>query len=151
MRMLGKNVRSSYQALGDLQSFVTATTPSVPDACCPSCRTTAWKTWGALADVVQGLSERAMREAIRALPHGDYTSTITNNPLGTPMTYPVRLRIAGDTVEVDFEGAPPQLARGGINCTLNYTAAHATYPLKCMLTPTVRGTRAVTAHHGEGT
>ncbi len=24
---------------------------------------------------------------------------------------------------------------GGLNCTLNYTAAHTTYPLKCMLTP----------------
>lgn len=34
---------------------------------------------------------------------------------------------------------PPQQQRGGINCTLNYTAAHATYPLKCMLTPNVRG------------
>jgi len=31
------------------------------------------------------------------------------------------------------------VAQGGINCTLGYTCAHATYPLKCMLTPQVRG------------
>jgi 5-oxoprolinase (ATP-hydrolysing)/N-methylhydantoinase A len=47
--------------------------------------------------------------------------------------------VRGDEIEVDFEGAPPQLPQGGLNATLNYTSAHATYPLKCMLTPNVRG------------
>ena len=47
----------------------------------------------------------------------------------------MKLTVQGDTIEVDFAGAPPQLPQGGLNCTLNYTAAHATYPLKCMLTP----------------
>ena len=32
-----------------------------------------------------------------------------------------------------LRGAPPQLPRGGSNWTLNYTAAHAAYPLKCIL------------------
>ena len=62
-----------------------------------------------------------------------------SNPLGTPMRFPMRLTVAGDQIEIDFEGAPPQLAQGGLNSTLNYTEAHATYPLKCMLTPGVRG------------
>ncbi|MBU3738219.1 MAG: hydantoinase B/oxoprolinase family protein [Rhodoferax sp.] len=55
------------------------------------------------------------------------------------MRFPVRLTVAGDAIEIDFEGAPPQLPQGGLNSTLNYTEAHATYPLKCMLTPGVRG------------
>ncbi len=42
-------------------------------------------------------------------------------------------------MRVDFDDAPPQLPQGGLNSTMNYTAAHATYPLKCMLTPGVRG------------
>ncbi len=73
------------------------------------------------------------------MPDGVYTSEIWNNPLGTPLRYPVKLTVQGDGIEVDFDGAPPQLPRGGLNSTLNYTAAHATYPLKCMLTPNVRG------------
>jgi 5-oxoprolinase (ATP-hydrolysing)/N-methylhydantoinase A len=93
----------------------------------------------ALAAVLQGRSERAMREAIAAIPDGVYTSEVWNNPLGTPLRYPVKLTVKGDTIEVDFEGAPPQQPQGGFNCTLNYTASHATYPLKCMLTPNVRG------------
>jgi 5-oxoprolinase (ATP-hydrolysing) len=80
-----------------------------------------------------------MREAIAAMPDGVYTSEVWNNPLGTPLRYPVKLTVRGDTIEVDFEGAPPQLLQGGLNCTLNYSASHATYPLKCMLTPNVRG------------
>jgi 5-oxoprolinase (ATP-hydrolysing)/N-methylhydantoinase A len=64
---------------------------------------------------------------------------VWNNPLGTPLRYPLKLTVKGDAIELDFAGAPPQLPQGGLNCTLNYTAAHATYPLKCLLTPSVRG------------
>jgi 5-oxoprolinase (ATP-hydrolysing) len=138
MRLLHKNVRGGDQVLGDLQSFVTANAIGA-DRVLSFMRDYGMEDLGALAQVVQSLSERAMRDAIRALPDGDYDSTVTSSPLGGAITHPVRLRIRGDEIEVDFAGAPPQLARGGINSTLNYTAAHATYPLKCMLTPTVRG------------
>jgi len=55
------------------------------------------------------------------------------------MRLPVTVTVDGDTIRLDLAGAPPQVAQGGINCTLGYTCAHATYPLKCMLTPQVRG------------
>ena len=137
-RLIKENVRNGDQVLGDIHSFVAANAIGAE-------RLTAFmadygmEDLGALADVVQGLSEKAMREAIRALPDGVYTSTVSNNPLGTPMHYPVKVTIAGEAIEIDFDGAPPQVPQGGLNCTLNYTAAHATYPLKCMLTPAVRG------------
>ena len=92
----------------------------------------------ALAAVVQNRSETAMREAIRALPDGVYHSEICNNPLGERLHYPLKLTVQGDAIELDFAGAPPQQPQGGLNCTFNYTAAHATYPLKCMLSPQVR-------------
>ena len=46
--------------------------------------------------------------------------------------------MAGDAIELDFEGAPQQQAQGGLNCTWSYAAAHATYPLKCILSPAIR-------------
>jgi 5-oxoprolinase (ATP-hydrolysing) len=137
-RLLNENVRNGEQVLGDLHSFVAANALGAE-------RLVAFMDdYGmhdlrALAAVVQGRSEKAMRDAIAAIPDGDYTSVIWNNPLGTPMRYPVKLTVAGDSIAVDFDGAPPQLPQGGLNSTLNYTAAHATYPLKCMLTPNVRG------------
>jgi 5-oxoprolinase (ATP-hydrolysing)/N-methylhydantoinase A len=136
--LLAENVRNPAQVLGDVHSFIAANAVGAE-------RLTAFMNeYGihdleALAAVLQGRSEKAMREAIAALPDGVYTSEVWNNPLGTPLRYPVKLTVKGDSIEVDFEGAPPQLPQGGLNCTLNYSASHATYPLKCMLTPNVRG------------
>jgi 5-oxoprolinase (ATP-hydrolysing) len=136
--LLAENVRNPAQVLGDVHSFVAANAVGAE-------RLMAFMSeYGihdleALAAVLQGRSEKAMREAITAIPDGIYTSEVWNNPLGTPLRYPVKLTVQGDTIEVDFEGAPPQLLQGGLNCTLNYSASHATYPLKCMLTPNVRG------------
>ena len=55
------------------------------------------------------------------------------------MQYPVRVLAKLPFSASLFAGAPPPTRKGGINCTLTYTTAHATYPLKCMLTPNVRG------------
>jgi 5-oxoprolinase (ATP-hydrolysing)/N-methylhydantoinase A len=79
-----------------------------------------------------------MRDAIRALPDGAYRSEIYNNPLGTRLRYPLKVTVAGDAIELDFEGAPPQQPQGGLNCTFTYAAAHATYPMKCILSPQIR-------------
>jgi 5-oxoprolinase (ATP-hydrolysing) len=137
-RLFAENVRNPEQVLGDLHSFVAANAIGAE-------RLLAFMAdYGmhdvrALATVVQGRSEKAMRDAVRAIPDGVYTAEVWNNPLGEPMRYPLKLTVSGSEIELDFEGAPPQLAQGGLNSTLNYTAAHATYPLKCMLTPNVRG------------
>lgn len=138
MRMIAQNVRNGDQVLGDIQSFVTANATGA-ERLLAFMADYGMEDLGALAEVVQGLSERAMRDAIRAIPDGEYHATISNNPMGEELTYPMKVTVAGDSIEIDLDGAPPQLAQGGLNSTLNYTAAHATYPLKCMLTPAVRG------------
>lgn len=137
-RLIEKNVRNSEQVIGDIQSFVTANVIGA-ERLESFMAEYGMEDLGALAQVVQDLSEGAMRDAVRAIPDGTYHATVTNNPLGEVMTYPVAISVDGDTMEIDFDGAPPQLAQGGLNSTLNYTSAHATYPLKCMLTPKVRG------------
>jgi 5-oxoprolinase (ATP-hydrolysing)/N-methylhydantoinase A len=136
--LLAENVRNPDQVLGDIHALVSANAVGAQ-------RLTAFMDeYGIhdlrpLAKIVQDRAEQAMRNAIRAIPDGVYSSTITNNPLGEKMQYPIKVTVKGDSLEVDFEGAPPQLPQGGFNCTYSYTAAHATYPLKCMLTPGVRG------------
>lgn len=136
--LIHANVRGGEQVWGDIMSFVAANAIGA-ERLASFMDDYGMRDLGALADVVQGLSEKAMRDAIRALPDGEYRSTISNNPLGTRLDYPVKITVAGDAMEIDFDGAPPQLPQGGLNSTMNYTAAHATYPLKCMLTPGVRG------------
>ena len=136
--LIAENVRNPEQVLGDLHALVSANAVGAQ-------RLLAFMAeYGIedlrpLAAIVQDRAEAAMRAAIRAIPDGVYRSTISNNPLGQRLDYPIKVTVAGDSIEVDFEGCPPQLPQGGYNCTLNYTAAHTTYPLKCMLTPNVRG------------
>jgi 5-oxoprolinase (ATP-hydrolysing)/N-methylhydantoinase A len=152
-RLILSNVRNGEQVWGDIQSFVAANAMGA-ERLLAFMDDYGMEDLGALAQVVQGLSEKAMRDAIRAIPDGTYRATISNNPLGTPLTYPVAITVAGDAMTIDFDGAPPQQPQGGLNSTLNYTAAHATYPLKCMLTPGVRGNagcyRAFTVTAPEG-
>jgi 5-oxoprolinase (ATP-hydrolysing)/N-methylhydantoinase A len=137
-RIMAENIRDSQQVLGDVRSLIAANETG-------GRRLVAFvEEYGlsdlrALAEVVQSKSEKAMREAIRAIPNGIYTSRTTYNPLGTPLTVPVKITVSDDEIELDFEGAPPEVSLGGINCTMSYTTAHSTYPLKCMLTPHVRG------------
>jgi 5-oxoprolinase (ATP-hydrolysing)/N-methylhydantoinase A len=136
--LIAENVRNPAQVLGDIHSFVAANAVGAE-------RLAAFMDeYGihdleALAAVLQGRAETAMRDAIRALPSGTYSNEVWNNPLGAPLRYPLKVTVKGDAIDLDFAGAPPQLPQGGLNCTLNYTAAHATYPLKCLLTPAVRG------------
>ncbi len=137
-RLMAENIRDSEQVLGDVRSFIAANATGAVRM------RSFMDEYGmhdltAFAQVVQQLSEKAMREAISNLKDGTYHSEISNNPMGETMTFPLKITVQGDAIELDFEGAPPQTKKGGINCTLSYTTAHATYPLKCMLTPNVRG------------
>lgn len=136
--LIRQNVRNGDQVLGDLHSFIVANALG-GERLVAFMGEYGMQDLNALAAVVQSRSEKAMRAAISSLPDGVYESEVWNNPLGTPMRFPLRISVQADAIEIDFDGAPAQLAQGGLNCTLNYTAAHATYPLKCMLTPAVRG------------
>ena len=109
-RLLAENVRNSDQVLGDLHSFVAANAIGA-ERPCPLMADYGMADLRALASVVRGRSEKAMRDAITALPDGTYMSEIWNNPLGEPMRYPVKLKVEGNRIEIDFEGAPPQLPR----------------------------------------
>jgi 5-oxoprolinase (ATP-hydrolysing)/N-methylhydantoinase A len=136
--LIAENVRKNEEVLGDIHSFVAANALGA-ERLLAFMDEYGMHDLRALAHVVQSRAEQAMRAAIRALPDGVYHSEIWNNPLGETLRYPLKLTVSGDTIELDFAGAPPQLPQGGLNCTESYTVAHATYPLKCMLSPEVRG------------
>jgi 5-oxoprolinase (ATP-hydrolysing)/N-methylhydantoinase A len=137
LMLLRENVRKSDEVLGDVFSFVAANQLGA-DRLLTFMNDYGMHDLRALAAVVQDRSEAAMREAIRALPDGEYRSEIVNNPLGTPLRYPLKVTVAGESIELDFDGAPPQQSMGGLNSTFTYTAAHATYPMKCILSPRIR-------------
>ena len=138
LALIAENVRKSEEVLGDIHALMAANRRGA-ERLLRFMDDYGMHDLRALARVVQTRAETAMRAAIRTLPDGTYHSEIWNNPLGDKLRYPLAVTVAGDRITLDFAGAPPQLVQGGLNCTFNYTAAHATYPLKCMLSPDVRG------------
>jgi len=135
--MIRRNVRRPDMVLGDIQAQVTSNHVGAS-------RLAAFMdeygldSLAALAHEVQDRAERAMREAIRAVPEGTYRSEVGFDGIGEPLRLPCAITVRGDEITVDWTGAPPQLPRGGVNCTYHYTAAHTTYALKSILTPEIR-------------
>jgi N-methylhydantoinase B len=89
-----------------------------------------------LADEIIGRTERAMRQAIRALKPGVYTNEITSDGFDEPITIRVRCEIRGDELLVDYAGSSPA-SRRGVNVVMNYTEAYTTYGVKVIVSPDV--------------
>jgi N-methylhydantoinase B len=81
-------------------------------------------------------SETAARQAILALPDGEYEKTIHTDGLDDPITIACRVSIRRDHITVDYAGSSAQVGRG-MNVVLNYTAAYTSYALKCAIWPEV--------------
>ncbi len=136
LRLVRRNVRTGEMVLGDIHAQVSANRVA-SERLISFMDEYELEDLSGLARVVQDRSELAMREAIAAVPDGEYEGSAGFDGAGEPMRLPVRVKVEGDEITVDWSGAPDQLERGGINCTLSYTEAHTVYALKCILTPEV--------------
>ena len=136
--LLAENVRRPDQVLGDVHALVAAGLTGA-ERIGEFMEEYGMHGLEALATVVQKRAETVMRQAIAELPDGRYEHRVEADGVDSHLSFPIRIEVRGDEIEVGFEGAPPQMDRGGSNCTLTYTKAHATYPLKCLLTPEVPG------------
>ena len=83
---------------------------------------------------IMGRCEGAMRRAIAELPDGDYAYEMQTDGIEVPITFRVKLTVAGDAIRIDYAGTSPQVDRA-INCPLTYTFAMTAYALKCALLP----------------
>lgn len=134
-RLIERNVRKSEMVLGDIHAQHGANLVA-RERLLAFLDAYDLDDLSALADEVQGRAERAMRDAIAAVPDGVYRSSVRFDGVGDPMELSVAIHVDGERMRVEWDG-PPQLAVGGINCTLNYTSAHTVYALKSILTPDI--------------
>jgi N-methylhydantoinase B len=87
-----------------------------------------------LADELFARSERAMREAIRAVPDGAYHYRLDSDGFEKPYRFQLALTVRGDEIVADFTGTSPAQPRA-INCVLAYTYAMTAYAVRCALLP----------------
>lgn len=128
------NVRVPDQVLGDLEAQITAN-----EVC--AARVQEFLADSGLDDLValgralHARADRAMRQAIAALPDGTWRSTIEADGFDEAVTrIACAVTVSGERMLLDFAGTSPQVDRG-INCVMNYTHAYAVYPVKCALDP----------------
>lgn len=90
-----------------------------------------------LSKAIIGKSEKVMREKIKEMPDGVYENKIKVDATQEEVaTLACKLKIAGDSIHVDFDGTSPAL-RAGVNVPLCYTKAFTFYAIKCLTIPTV--------------
>ena len=90
----------------------------------------------ALGDELFGRSERAMRDAIKAVPDGTYRYGFRTDGVDVPFDFKVALTVNGDEITADYTGTSPQQPRA-INCVYAYTYAMTAYAIRCALLPSV--------------
>lgn len=131
-----ENVRTPDMVLTDIEATVTANELGTRRIVA-LLREYGLPDLASVARVIQDHSERATRDAIRAVPDGVYESEVVADGLDHPIRLRCRITVAGDEMTIDYAGSDPEEPQGGINCTLTYTKAHTVYPLKCLLSPNV--------------
>ncbi|HEY8643397.1 MAG TPA: hydantoinase B/oxoprolinase family protein, partial [Candidatus Dormibacteraeota bacterium] len=90
-----------------------------------------------LSDAIIERSERAMRDAIAALPDGTYRAENWADGFDDqPVHIVVAVTIERDHATIDFTGSSEQMANG-LNVVLNYTHAYASFAMKAAVNPEV--------------
>jgi N-methylhydantoinase B len=133
MTLLKANVRTPEQTVGDVFAQMSALT-MMESRLTDVLNDYRIDDLTSLADELFARAERAMREAIRAVPDGIYRAQILADGLEEPFVFRVALTVKGDELVADFTGTSPQQGRA-INCVMAYTYAMTAYAIKAALLP----------------
>ena len=131
--LIRANVRTPDQTMGDIWAQVSANElmERRVRALMDDYRVDTLETLG---DELFTRSERAMRDAIRAVPNGTYRYGFRTDGTGAPFIFKIALTVKGDEIVADYTGSSPQQPRA-INCVMAYTYAMTAYAVRCVLLP----------------
>ena len=133
IQLLRANVRTPDQTLGDIWAQVSAN-GLMERRVLRLLEDYRLDSLEGLGDELFARSERAMREAIGAVPDGTYRYAFRTDGTGAPFDFVIALTIAGDEAVADYTGTSPAQPRA-INCVLAYTYAMTAYAIRCALLP----------------
>jgi N-methylhydantoinase B len=152
IQLLRANVRTPDQTMGDIWAQVSAN-ELMERRVLRLMEDYRLDSLEPFADEIFARSERAMRQAIAAVPDGTYRYAFRTDGTDAPLDFEVALTIAGDEVLADFTGTSPAQPRA-INCVLAYTYAMTAYAIRCVLLPGLPNNegmyRPVKVHAPEG-
>ncbi len=88
----------------------------------------------AAMDELYAYSERMVRAALAALPHGRWQAEDVVEAVGGELAIRCAVEVAGDAVTIDFAGTAPQDA-GNLNCPLSVTRSACYFVVRCLTEP----------------
>ena len=133
IRLIRANVRTPDQTMGDIWAQVSAN-ELMDNRVRRLMEDYGLASLEELGDELFARSERAMREAIRAVPDGTYRFGFETDGFEKPYQFRIALTVKGDEIVADYTGSSPAQPRA-INCVLAYTYAMTAYAVRCALLP----------------
>lgn len=129
------NSRNPVEVRGDLLSLVSANDTGARRlvAMMQEFRLTSLD---ALAEHILTQSERGARDAIRALPEGEWSYEMPLDGYERPILLKAKLTIRKGRITIDFSGSSPASLHG-INSPRTYTHAYSVFGLKAVIAPHV--------------
>jgi N-methylhydantoinase B len=131
IQLLRANVRTPDQTMGDIWAQVSAN-ELMERRVLRLMEDYRLDSLEPFADEIFGRSERAMRQAIAAVPDGTYRYGFQTDGTDAPFDFRIALTVAGDEILADYAGTSPAQPRA-INCVLAYTYAMTAYAVRCAL------------------
>jgi N-methylhydantoinase B len=135
LTLLLANMRNPDERRGDLRAQIAAQRLAerrIAELCRKHGRTTV----EAAMTQLFAYSERLVRAAIAKLPDGRFEAADTLEPIGGELEIQARVTIAGDELEIDFEGTSPQYD-GNLNCPLAVTRSACYFVVRCVTEPDI--------------
>jgi N-methylhydantoinase B len=135
LTLLLANMRNPDERRGDLRAQIAAQRLAerrIVELCRKHGRTTV----EAAMTQLFAYSERLVRAAIAKLPDGRFEASDTLEPISGELEIQARVTIAGDELEIDFEGTSPQYD-GNLNCPLAVTRSACYFVVRCVTEPDI--------------
>lgn len=132
--MIRANVRMPAMVMGDIMAQVSACEVGARKLLA-FMREYGLDSLDELSQAITDRTEQAVKEAIRAMPDGEWSHTVQLDGIDEPLHITAKMSVRGDDMHVDFAGTSPQTRRGGINGAKNFTDAFVYHPIKTVLAP----------------
>jgi N-methylhydantoinase B len=134
--ILAANVRMPQEVLGDVAAVLNAASVLARDLG-NICEEISVARYRAVCSEIESRSEAFMRRAIATVADGEYSASVSAEGVGgNGFTIELKVKVAGDAIEVDFAGSSPQI-NGGLNSPYAYSRAYVIFALKCLFAPGV--------------
>lgn len=129
------NVRESTQVVGDMYALAACNDNAVKSLTNLMAEY-AIDNLDAVRDFIFENTRKAMLDAFAALPKASAHNTMRTDGFDKPVDLACSVTLEDERIVVDFDGTSP-VSDYGINCPLCYTAAYASFAVKCVVAPKV--------------